>query len=370
MTHTIRGITARIVDMPIRRPHRIGVSTMRCQSSVIVQVLTEEGLTGLGEGVVPGGGPQWGGESVDSIKVTIDRHLAPALVGVPLHGVNQAVARMRTVAAGNHFAKAAIEMALWDIAGKSADVPIHELLGGRQRDAIDVLWSVGAGVDDPVSELVSFIEAGHRTMKFMMGGRSPAADTRRVAEAVSQLSDDVLVVVDASGKWDESTARRLLPALADAGVDIAEQLVPEWNIEAMGRLTGLTSVWTMADESVRSLSDAHRITRKPSADIVAVKVPKLGGISAARDVAAITRSAGLRCYAGGTMETSVGTSAAAQLASTLPDLVGSDLIGPIMLTDDVVTEPLAVRDGALRIPLGVGLGVELDEDKIRHYVRK
>ncbi len=369
MTYRIREVRARIVDLPIRRAHRIGVATMRCQSSVVLEVFTDEGVTGLGEGVVPGGGPEWGGESVDSIKVTVDRHLAPALIGVPLHGVNDAIARMRKASSGNHFAKAGIEMALWDIAGKSAGLPVHELLGGRQRDSIDVLWSVGASVEDPVGDMLRFVEAGHRTVKFMMGGRSPRADVARVVAALRELPDHLTVVVDANGNWDEPTARRLLPALADAGVDIAEQLVPAWNLPAMARLTGSTSVWTMADEAVRSASGAFRVSRTPSADVIAVKVPKLGGIAPARDVAAITRAAGLRCYAGGTMETSIGTSAAAQLFSTLPDLVGSDIIGPLMLTDDVVTEPIAVHGGAVHLPRGAGLGVELDEDRIRHHIR-
>jgi muconate cycloisomerase len=368
--YRIREIATRIVDLPIRREHRIGVSTMRRQSSVIVQVFTEDGPTGLGEGVVPGGGPAWGGESVDSIKVTIDRHLAPALIDVPLTGANEAAALMRRVSAGNHFAKAAVEMALWDIAGKAAGLSVHELLGGRRRESMDVLWSVGANVEDPAGELAEFAGAGHRTVKFMMGGRSPQADVERVRTALHDLPTGLTVVVDASGRWDEPAARRLLPALAEAGVDIAEQLVPAWNLDAMARLTGLTRVWTLADEAVRSASDALRVAIAHSADIIALKVPKLGGIAAARDVAAVTRAAGLRCYAGGTMETSIGTSAAVQLFSTLPELAGCDLIGPLMLADDVVTRPLEVRGGALAVPQGAGLGVELDEDKIRNYVRE
>jgi muconate cycloisomerase len=163
VSEQISSITARIVDLPIRRPHRIGPMEMRGQSCVVVQVRTADGLTGLGEGVVPGGGPGWGGESVESIKVTIDAHLAPALCERPVRGVNEAVARMEAVSAGNQFAKAAIEMALWDIAGKRLGQPVHQLLGGLRRDAIDVLWSLGASTPDLFGEAQQFIAGTGRS---------------------------------------------------------------------------------------------------------------------------------------------------------------------------------------------------------------
>jgi muconate cycloisomerase len=153
-------------------------------------------------------------------------------------------------------------------------------------------------------------------------------------------------------------------------IDSGEQ-GPEWpgrlrgQLPAMSRLTGATRAWVMADESVRTLA----VAQLHAADVIVVKVPKLGGIAAARDVAAVARGAGLRCYAGGTMETSIGTSAAAQVFGTVPELAGSDLIGPIMRTEDVVTEPLAVRNGRLPMLDGPGLGVQLDEDKMRHFAR-
>ena len=369
MAEEISSVDARIVDLPIRRPHRIGAMEMRGQSSVVVRVRTADGLTGLGEGVVPGGGPGWGGESVESIKVTIDAHLAPALCDSPVRGVNEAVQRMHAVSAANHFAKAAIEMAMWDIAGKRLGKPVHELLGGLQRDAIDVLWSLGANTPDLFGEAQRFIAEGHRTIKFMMGGRSPQAEVERIVGVLEKLPEGLTYVVDANGKWDEPSARRWLPVLAGAGIGIAEQLVPAWNLEAMSRLTGATRAWVMADESVCTLSGAVAVAQLHAADVIAVKVPKLGGIAAARDVAAVARGAGLHCYAGGTMETSIGTSAAAQVFGTVPELVGSDLIGPIMRTEDIVTEPLVIRNGQLPVPDGPGLGVELDEDAMRRFAR-
>lgn len=370
VTEEISSVDTLIVDLPIRRPHRIGMSTMRGQSSVIARVRTSDGLLGLGEGVVPGGGPFWGGESVESIKATIDNYLAPALLARPLRGVNDAMTRMNAVSAGNHFAKAALEMALWDITGRRLGCPVHQLLGGLRRDAIDVLWSVSADAPDPVGEAQRFIDEGYATIKFMIGGQDAGTGVEWVRKVLEKLPEHITYVVDANGTWNEATARRWLPALSDAGVDIAEQLVPAWNRDAMARLTGMTRTWVMADEGVRSVPDAMAVASLHAADAIAVKVPKLGGITGARDVAAVAIGAGLRLYGGGTMENSIGTSAAAQLFGTFPDLVGSDLIGPLMRTDDIAAAPVAIQGGRLLIPAGPGLGVELDEDKIRHYERK
>ena len=370
MITRVREVTCTIVDLPISRRHAIGVSTISNQSSVIVQVLTESGVRGLGEAVVPGGGPHWGGESVESMKVTIDRYLAPALVGQDLRGPNDANARLQRASAGNHFAKAALEMAMWDIAGREAGVPVHHLFGGVVRDGIDVLWSVGATVEEPMPEIEQALAAGHRTIKFMMGQRAPRADVQRVLDSVGMIPRDVTIIVDANGKWDASTAARLLPALAEARVDIAEQLVAPWDLAGMSRLRGLTTVWTMADESVRSIFDAAQVGAQHTVDAVAVKVPKLGGIGPARVAASVVRTHGLHVYAGGTMETSIGVAAGAHVFATVPALIGSDLgIGPQLLADDIVTEPIAISDGSLPVPTGPGLGVDLDEDKLKQYGR-
>jgi muconate cycloisomerase len=370
VTTRVREVTTTIVDLPISRRHGLGVSTLSNQSSVIVQVLTESGLRGLGEAVVPGGGPHWGGESVESMKVTIDHYLAPALIGEDLRGPNEANARLQRASAGNHFAKAALEMAMWDIAGREAGVPIHQMFGGVVRDAIPVLWSVGGNVEDPMPEIEQAIADGHRTIKFMMGQRAPKADVQRVLGCVGEIPRDVMIIVDANGKWDASTAARLLPALAEARVDIAEQLVAPWDLAGLSRLTGLTAVWTMADEAVRSIYDAAQIGAQRAVDAVAVKVPKLGGIGPARVAASVVRTHGLHVYAGGTMETSIGVAAGAHVFATVPALIGSDLgIGPQLLTDDVVTERVPVSNGSLVVPTGPGLGVDLDEDKLKQYGR-
>jgi muconate cycloisomerase len=367
---TIRSIDTTIVDLPIRRRHRIGVGVMTGQSAVVVKVLTEDGVAGLGEAVVPGGGPEWGGDSVETMKVVIDRYLGPALKMRPLRGVNDAIALMDRAAAENRFAKAALEMSLWDIVGRMHDCSIAEMFGGLQQDRLPVLWSIGADTPQAADEMGQYVEAGHRTVKFMMADPSPGRDVARIGALLRQLPDDVTVVVDSNGRWTEPMARRWLPELAQCGMDIAEQPLPIWNLAGLARINSLPGVSVMADESVTSVHEAIAVAGRRSADIFSIKVPKSGGLTAASEIAAVARGAGISCYAGGTMETSIGTSAAAQVFGTWSSVRGCDLIGPLLMTDDVVVEPVAYENGDLVVPSGPGLGMELDEQKLRKYARE
>jgi muconate cycloisomerase len=367
--YRIESITTTIVDLPIRRPHGIGVVSMSRQSAVIVQLRTTDGVVGLGEGVVPGGGPQWGGESVETIQQIIDCYLAPALSGKSFNGVNEITAALLKLTPHNHFSVAAIEMAAWDLAGKYAGCSVAELLGGLQRDHIDVLWSIGGNVVDPLQEALEYHDAGHQTIKFMLGTRDPADDASRVVNLMPQLPAKTVVIIDCNGTWDEASAHRWLPALGDAGVQIAEQPLPAWDIAGSSRLAAKTGIQIMADEGICSIHDAFKIGAAHSAGILAIKVPKLGGVLAALKACGVAQAAGLAVYGGGTMETSIGTSAAAQLFGTFDKLTGCDLIGPLLMTDDIVTQPVQYKSGQLRIPQGAGLGVDLDLDKLNHYAR-
>ena len=222
----IESIGTTIVDLPIRRTHGIGAFTMNRQSTVIVQVRTSDGVIGLGEGIVPGGGPQWGGESVETIQQVIDGYLAPALTGKVFTGVNDVAAALARVTVYNNFSVAAVEMALWDLTGKHLGCSVGELLGGLRRETIDVLWSIGSTVSDPLEEALKYVDAGHKYIKFMLGTGAPKADCARVTEVVPHLPADTTTIVDFNGRWNEATARKWLPVLADAGVGIAEQPLP------------------------------------------------------------------------------------------------------------------------------------------------
>ena len=368
----IETVGTTLVDLPLHRPHQFRDSTMDVQAVLLVRVATGDGVVGVGEGVVPGG-PWWGGESVETMQVVIDRYLAPLAVGADLGRLPALRGRMDRLVAANPFAKCALETAMWDAWARTLGLPLSALLGGRCRDSLPVTWAIGAADPDVVVEeaLAKVESGGHASIKLKMGALEPAADTARVEKIASSLAQVASVRVDLNGAWDELTATRLLPRLQQAGIDLVEQPTPAWDLDALARLSGLLRIPVMADESLRSDHDALTLATRRAADVFSLKIGKSGGYLATQRIAAVAQAAGIPCHGGTGIESSLGTLAGAHLLATLPAVTyGSELFGPLLMTDGLLAEPLDYRDGALHLPDGPGLGIDLDEDRVARYARR
>jgi muconate cycloisomerase len=367
----VETVRTTLVDLPLRRPHQFRDSTMDVQVVLLVRVITGDGVVGVGEGVVPGG-PWWGGESVETMQVVIDRYLTPLAVGADLGRLPELRERMDRLVAANPFAKCALETAMWDAWARTLGLPLHTLLGGRCRDALPVTWVIGAADPDLVlEEALAKVESGHASIKLKMGALEPAADTARVEKIASSLAQVTSVRVDLNGAWDELTATRLLPRLEQAGIDLVEQPTPAWDVDALARLSALLRIPVMADESLRSDHDALTLAARRAANVFSLKIGKSGGYLATQRIAAVAQAAGIACHGGTGIESSLGTLAGAHLLATLPAVTyGSELFGPLLMTDGLLAEPLDYRDGALHLPDGPGLGIDLDEDRVARYARR
>jgi muconate cycloisomerase len=368
----VETVRTTLVDLPLRRPHQFRDSTMDVQAVLLVRVATGDGVVGVGEGVVPGG-PWWGGESVETMQVVVDRYLAPLVVGADLARLPALRERMDRLVAANPFAKCALETAMWDAWARTLGLPLHALLGGRCRDSLPVTWAIGAADPDAVvSEAMEKVESGgHASIKLKMGALEPAADTARVEKIAASLAQVTSVRVDLNGAWDELTATRLLPRLEEAGIDLVEQPTSAWDVDALARLCALLRIPVMADESLRTDHDALTLAARRAADVFSLKIGKSGGYLATRRIAAVAQAAGIACHGGTGIESSLGTLAGAHLLATLPAVTyGSELFGPLLMTDGLLAEPLDYRDGALHLPDGPGLGIDLDEDRVARYARR
>jgi muconate cycloisomerase len=129
----VERVQTTLVDLPLHRPHQFRDTTMDAQAVLLVRLTTRDGVVGVGEGVVPGG-PWWGGESVETMQVIVDRYLAPLVVGQDLTRLPALRERMDRLVAANPFAKCALETAMWDAWARTLGLPLHALLGGRCRD--------------------------------------------------------------------------------------------------------------------------------------------------------------------------------------------------------------------------------------------
>ncbi|WP_306391660.1 muconate/chloromuconate family cycloisomerase [Telluria beijingensis] len=368
----IREIETSLVDVPTIRPHKLSVATMNTQTLVLVRIRCEDGIEGWGEATTIGG-LNYGEESPDSIKVNIDRHIAPLLKGMDASSPAHAMALLRKTIQGNRFAKCAIETALLDAQGQRLGVPVSELLGGRVRDALPVAWTLASGdTAKDIAEAEHMLDIRrHRIFKLKIGARSVREDVDHVLAIKRALGERASVRVDVNQAWSELDAVRGIAALEAGGIDLVEQPVRADNRAALRRLAARFDVAVMADEALHGPVDAFDIARTDGADVYAVKIAQSGGLFPAQQVASVAQLAGIGLYGGTMLEGGVGTAASAHLCSTWTDLSwGTELFGPLLLTEELLQEPLVYRDFTLQVPTGPGLGVRIDTEKLHHLRRK
>jgi muconate cycloisomerase len=361
-----------VVDVPTIRPHELAMATMHAQSMVIVRITDADGIEGIGEGTTIGG-LSYGEESPESIKSAIDTYIAPLLRTCDLSRVGESMAKVACNVRGNHFAKCAVETALLDMAGKRLDVPVSELIaGGRKRSALPVAWTLASGdTAKDIAEGEAMLEARrHNIFKLKIGKREVGDDVAHVGAICRALGGRASVRVDVNQNWSEAQAVRGMAMLHDVGVDLVEQPVAGDALGAMARLSARQSTPLMADEALHGPRSAFRIAAASAAGVFAVKIAQSGGLYAASEVAAIATSAGIDLYGGTMLEGGVGTAASAHLFATFPELVwGTELFGPLLLTQEILATPLIYADFELAVPDGPGLGILLDEDKIARFRR-
>ncbi|MDA0589650.1 MAG: mandelate racemase/muconate lactonizing protein [Planctomycetota bacterium] len=335
---------------------------------VIVRVHTDDGLCGLGEATVA---PRWSGETSIGCVAAINGLIAPALIGEDATQITRLTAKMNRVIKLNPFMKSGIEMALWDLAGKAADVPVYQLLGGRVRDSVPIKMVVGAfDVERSVALAERFLNDGVRCLKVKVGP-NPEEDIERVRAVRNCAGPEIPIGIDANCGWSVTQAGQMLRRLAEFDILFAEQPIPVENLADMPALRRNSSIPIMADESVFTVHDAWQVARSHAADILSVYPGKHGGIQATLEIANIAKAAGIVCSMGSNLELGIATAAMLHLGVAVPaiasELYPGDFIGPLYHEADLLKKPLTLGPSAALVPDGPGLGVELDEVQLERY---
>ena len=367
-----KSIETMLVEIPTIRPHKMAVATMQTQTLVLVKVCTEDGFIGWGEATTIGG-LGYGEESPESIKVNIETYFAPLLKTLAGLNVAQTLAAIKKHINGNRFAKCAIQTALLDIQAQRLGLPVSELLGGRLRDSVPVLWVLASGnTEKDIVEAQKMIELKrHNIFKLKIGSRAVEADVEHVLAIKKVLGADISIRVDVNRAWSELQAIKGIQLLQDGGIDLIEQPCAIDNIDAMQRLTRRFDVAIMADESLMGPNSAYHLAKRNAASVFAVKVAQSAGLLEGCEVATVAQLAGIDLYGGTMLEGPVGTIASAHVFSTFQNLTyGTELFGPLLLTEEILKTPLQYQNYELVLPTVSGLGIELDLNKIDNLRRQ
>lgn len=366
---TVERIEALLLDLPTIRPHRLSVATMDGQTLMLVRIHCSDGVMGVGEGTTIGG-LAYGGESPEGMKLAVETYFAPLLQGADATRVPALMARIDGMVKDNRFARSAVETALLDAQGKRTGLPVSELLGGRRRDRLAVAWTLASGdTARDIDEAEKMLDLRrHNVFKLKIGAKPLDEDIAHVAAIKRALGERAAVRVDVNMAWSELQAARGMAALADAGCELVEQ--PVATAAALARLVRRFPTALMADESLHGPRSAFELAKVAGADVFAVKIEQSGGLYAAQQVAAIADAAGIELYGGTMLEGAVGTIASAHAFATFANLQwGTELFGPLLLTEEILETPLDYSDFHLTVPDGPGLGIALDEDRVQFFRR-
>jgi L-alanine-DL-glutamate epimerase-like enolase superfamily enzyme len=352
------------VEIPIKPERRIISSLGEHVVSryVLVRVLTDNGLEGAGEATVM---PRWSGETVWGAKAIIDHVFAPLLIGCDPTDINELDRRMDAAAAHNWFAKSAIEMACWDLAGKAAGKPVYELLGGAVRPlAVRSRYSMGAYEPDRAAARArELVAMGFTTIKVKVG-RDAAADVTRVRAVRAAIGPDLALTIDANCGWDVDTAIRCVNELADCNLSLVEQPTPDGDYAAIARVRRETRVPVMADDMCFNLVHAQELIRNNACDAISIYPGKQGGLRKAREIIDYAAAHGVACSIGSNLELDVATAAMAHLvvssANMQVERFPGDMLGADYHELRIVKQPVQIEGPITTISDRPGLGVEVD----------
>jgi L-alanine-DL-glutamate epimerase-like enolase superfamily enzyme len=337
---------------------------------LIVRVLTDAGIEGVGEATVT---PRWSGETVWTAKRIVDDVLAPVVIGMDPHDILALDRQMERFCIHNWFAKSAIEMACWDIQGKAAGKPVYDLLGGACRPlSIRCRFSMGAYPPERARKRAEeLIEEGFTTLKVKVG-TVPSEDIERVRIVREVAGANPELVIDANCGWDAATAIAAVKELEDCRVGLFEQPTPDGDYASIAEVRRAIQPLVMADDMCFNLIHAKELIRNEGCDVISVYPGKNGGIRKSKEIVEFAGSHGVACSIGSNLEWDIATAAMCHLAVACPNLkleqFPGDILGPDYHEFSIAKNPISIQGPIVTITDRPGLGVEVDWDVVSKNV--
>jgi muconate cycloisomerase len=368
---TITRVEAIPAAVPFRRSFTLGSGSVDGPGLtgpvLFLRIETDDGLVGWGEQRAL---PTWSYETIETMLAAVRHHLAPLLIGLAPSRINEFHARADralspSVSNGMPFARAGLDIALHDLAGKTAGLPVHQLLGGRLRPSLPLCSAIGA--DTPEVMAAHAAESaelhGFHAFKVKISGDVPL-DAERI-RAVAAVTGGKPIWLDANQSYAPSHFLRLLDAIADIpAVHCAEQPVPSPDWQGLAAIRGRSRLPIAVDEGCFTATDLAKISALGAADLVVLKICKSGGLRRCLSTASVAAAHGIEALGSGLTDTGIGFAAAVHLFSTLQLSLPAELNGPELLAE-LLVDGLEFKDGAVAVPDGPGLGVTVDEVRIR-----
>ncbi len=353
----ITAIEVYKLTVPLKEPFVISLGATTKAKNIAVKVHTDSGLTGTGECSPL---PTVAGETQES-EYVIAREIAGLIKGRDPLAIEDRINEIDSALPYNATIKSAFDMALYDILGKKAGLPLYQLLGGGRDRTIQTDMSVGLGTPEYMAaKALEFKRAGFQSIKVKLG-KTQAEDVERIKAIRSAVGEEIPIRIDANQGWDPKTAIKILHALEPYNIEHCEEPVPHWDNQGLARVTADSPIPIMADESVFDHHDAFRLAGMGACDYFNIKFSKTGGIHNALKLAAVAEAAGVKCQVGCMSETRYGLTALVHFAAARRAVVHFDIDSCLMLESDPVRGGVELRDKCeWMLPDSPGIGADFD----------
>ena len=352
----IQNIEARRIAVPLKKPFKTALRTVDHLYSVLVKITCDNGMVGWGEAsatvVITG-------DSIQSIEAAILQTIKPQLVGLNLLAHEHVFHTLHQSMVGNSSAKAAVDIALYDLLSQRANLPLYQLLGGY-RDELETNYTVSVNSPEEMGEdAAAYLKDGFHVLKIKVGKDDIEEDIVRIQQIRKTVGNQVKIRLDANQGWNVKEAIVSIRKMEDMGlgIELVEQPVKAHDLEGLKRVTDAVDTPIMADESVFSPAQALEVLRNRAADMINIKLMKAGGIFKAQLINQMAEEHGIPCMVGSMVESRLSVSAAAHFAASKRNITRYDFDAPLMLLRDGVEGGVTYEGRKMTMPQAPGLGI-------------
>lgn len=344
------------ISVPLRVPFKTALRSVSSVEDVIVEIHTDTGAVGYGEAPPTGAVT---GDTTGAILGALRDHLIKTIVGRDVDDFEDLMKAVNACIVKNTSAKAAVDMALWDLYGQLYKIPVYKLMGGSRKQ---IVTDITISVNDPEEmgrDAINAIDRGYDTLKIKVGS-NPDMDVARLVAVRQAVGPDTCIRIDANQGWNPKQAVKLLNQMQEKGLDIefVEQPVKAHDFEGLKYVTERSYVRVLADESVFSPEDAMTIMQMGAADLVNIKLMKCGGLYNALKIASAAEVYGVECMIGCMLEAKISVNAAVHLACAKQIITKIDLDGPVLCSEDPILGGAVFQEQLITVSDEPGLGIK------------
>lgn len=350
----IKDIKVGIIEVPLRKPFKTALRRVDSIRDIVVKVITDTGHSGYGEAAPTA---VITGDTLGSIKCAIEDYIRPKLIGLEISNIEEIMKRIEGSIVKNTSAKAAVDIAIYDLFGQMNNSPLYKLLGGYKTEIITDLTISVNSPEEMAQDSIEAVKRGYKTLKIKVG-KDSKMDMKRIKSIRDAIGYDIELRLDANQGWNPKEAVLFLRQMEDKGfnIELVEQPVKANDLVGLKFVTDNVDIPILADESVFSAMDAAIIIQNKAADLINIKLMKTGGIHNALKICSLAEIYEVECMIGCMLESKLSVSAAVHLAAAKRIITKVDLDGPGLCSEDPIDGGPIFKNSNIYLNEKPGLG--------------